>query len=243
MDWLNSLSGSAIGRVLFSGAVVNFVIVIVGSLIGLLFKKGISARLNNALMTGMALCVFLIGVSGMLKGKNALVSILSMAVGCIIGELLNLDRLVNKTAAKLEAIINRKGNNAKIAEGFTTATLLFCIGAMTIVGSIDSGLSGNNTTLYSKSIIDAISSVAFASSLGVGVLFAAIPVLLIEGGLTLLASFLAPLLSNTYIIDEMSCVGSLLVVALSLNMLSITKIKVMNLVPAIFMPILFCQFL
>ncbi len=230
-------------RILLSGAVVNFAAVILGSAIGLLCKKGIPERLKNALMTGIALCVLMIGVSGMLKGENALIAIISMAVGGLLGELLQLEELVNKGAKKLEGFINRNGKNANIAEGFTATTLLFCVGAMTIVGSIDSGIRGDNATLYSKAIMDGIGAITFASGMGIGVMFSAIPVLVIQGGITLLASFIAPYITFGNVINEMTCVGSLLVTALSLNMLGLTKIKVMNFVPAIFLPLLLCRFM
>ena len=121
--------------------------------------------------------------------------------------------------------------------------MLFCVGAMTIVGSIDSGLRGDNTTLYSKAIIDGISAIALASGLGIGVLFSSVAVLVIQGSITLLASVVAPLISFGDVIAEMTCVGSLLVLALSLNMLGLPKIKVMNFVPAIFIPIILCKFM
>lgn len=229
--------------ILSSGAVVNFFTVILGSLIGLAFKKGIPERLKNTFINGMALCVFLIGVKGMLEGKNALIAIISIAIGGLLGELIDLDKLVGKAAGLLEGVINRRGGNAKIAEGFTAATLLFCVGAMTIVGSIDSGIRGDNTTLYSKAIIDGISAIALTSALGIGVIFSALSVLTIQGSITLLAGLISPLISSGNIIAEMTCVGSLLVIALSLNMLGLTKIKVMNFVPSIFIPIILCQFM
>lgn len=230
-------------EILTSGAVVNFLTVILGSAIGLTFKKGIPERLKNALITGMALCVFLIGVTGMLEGKNALIAIIAVALGGIIGELLDLDRLISKGATALENKINKNGGNAKIAEGFIAATLLFCVGAMTIVGSIDSGIRGDNTTLYSKAIIDGISAIALSSSLGIGVMLSSVSVLVIQGGITLAAGLISPLISSGNVINEMTCVGSLLVIALSFNMLGLTKIKVMNYVPAIFLPVILCRFM
>ena len=129
-----------------------------------------------------------------------------------------------------------------IADGFVTASLLFCVGAMAIVGALNDGLTGNHDMLFAKSLLDGISSIVFGASLGLGVAFAAVGVFLYQGSIALLASFLQPLL-NDAVIAEMTCVGSLLIVALSLNMLGLTKIKVMNLVPAIFLPILLCMFM
>lgn len=229
--------------IFLSGALVNFNLVLIGSLIGVAFKKGIPEKIKSGLLTGMALCVFLIGVSGMLEdGSKILVVIISVAVGAIIGELIDLDKWVNKFAKFIESKFAKKGKADNIAEGFVTATLLFCVGAMTIIGSIESGIAGENTTLYSKSIIDGISAAALASSLGIGVALSAFPVVIIEGGLTLLATVVGPYLSGD-VITQMSVIGSLLIVAISLNMMGLTKIKVMNFVPAIFMPLLLCLFM
>lgn len=226
-----------------SGAVVNFFLVILGSLIGLIFRKGFSEKIKNALMTGMAFCVLLIGVDGMLnENNNILVIIVSVAVGTVIGEWIDLDKWVNKLGQSIENSFNKKGGNTKIAEGFVTATLLFCVGAMTVVGSIESGISGNNLTLYSKSIIDCITAVTLASTFGIGIMLSCFSVLILQGGITLLAVYIAPVL-NDYIVTQMSSVGSLLIVALALNMLGFTKIKVMNYLPAIFFPLLLCQFM
>ena len=230
-------------EILKSGAVVNFLLVILGGVLGLLFKKGIPERARNILMQGMALCVLYIGVTGIFEDKiNVLIVIISTALGAIVGELIDLDGLINKLGGKIEECFNKKGGNTKVAEGFVTATLLFCVGAMTVVGSIDSGISGDNATLYSKSLIDCVSAAVFASTLGIGVALSSVSVLIIEGSLTLLAKVVEPMLTAE-IITHMSVIGSLLIIALSLNMLGLTKIKVMNLLPAIFLPILFCIFM
>lgn len=241
MDFLKTLTDTTFGKIIFSGAVVNFFLVILGTIIGFLFKKGIPEKLQNALMTGMAFCVLYIGVTGLFeKGANILVIIACFALGAIIGELIDLDKQVNRLGKKIENRFS-KTDNSKIAEGFVAATLLFCVGAMTIVGSIDSGISGDNSTLYSKSVIDCVAAAVLTSSMGIGVIFAAFSALIIEGGLTLLAGVLAPILTD-YIIAQMSVIGSLLIIALSLNMLGITKIKVMNFVPAILLPLILIFF-
>ena len=242
MDFLRNFLATDLGKVLSSGAVVNFFLVIIGSLLGLLFKKGIPERIRQTLMTGMAFCVLYIGITGLFERQaNILVMIVCMALGSIIGEVIDLDKRVNNLGLRIENSFKKKDSNTKIAEGFVAATLLFCVGAMTIVGSIDSGINGDNTTLYSKSVIDCIAAVALTSSMGIGVIFAAASTLVIEGGLTLLAGVISPILSD-YIIAQMSVIGSLLIIALALNMLRLTKIKVMNFVPAILLPILLCLF-
>ena len=242
MEIIKQFMATPVGTVLLSGAVVNFFLVILGTALGLLFKKGLPERIQNVLMTGMAFCVFYIGVTGIFDEKaNILVIIACMAIGSVIGELIDLDKLVNKIGQGIENKFNKNGGNLSIAKGFVSATLLFCVGALTIVGSIDRGLNGDNATLYSKSVIDCVAAMALTSSLGFGVIFASLSVLFIEGGLTLLATVVSPILTE-YIISQMSVIGSLLIVALSLNMLGITKIKVMNFVPAILLPLLLCLF-
>lgn len=230
-------------RILLSGAVINFVLVLAGSLIGMLFRKGIPQRVKDTLVKGMALCVLYIGITGLFEdGTKPMVIILSMALGAVLGELIDLDKHLNRLGEGLERRFDREGKGVKITEGFVSATMLFCVGAMTVVGSIDSGVSADNTTLYSKSMLDAVSSVALASGLGVGVMLSAFAVLFIEGGLTLLAAAIGPILSAD-MITQMSVVGSLLIIALGLNMLGLTKLKVMNYLPCIFLPLVLCLIL
>lgn len=224
------------------GAIVNCLAIILGGSVGLFLKKGIPEKIGNTVVNGVALCVMLIGISGALEGKNTLITIVSIAIGAVIGELIDIDALINRAAKGIEDKLNRKGGNVRFAKGFVTATLLFCVGAMAIVGSLDSGLTGDNTTLYTKSLLDGITAIIFAANFGVGVLASSVPILIYQGGITLLASLVAPLLSDV-IIAEMTCVGSLLIIALSLNMLKITEIKVANYIPAIFIPIILCQFM
>lgn len=241
MDIFSTAFQSGLVRFITSGAVVNFFTVIIGSLIGLLLKKGIPERVKTTLMNGMALCVIYIGVTGLLEENiNVLVVIASFAVGAVLGELADFDGMVNKLGTALES---KCGNgDVRIADGFVTATLLFCVGAMTVVGSIDSGISGDNVTLYSKSIIDGVSAIALTSSLGIGVMLASLSVLIIEGSITLLATVVSPILSDISV-SHMSLIGSLLIISLGFNMLGITKIKVMNYLPAVFLPIIIFMFI
>ena len=144
---------------------------------------------------------------------------------------------------KVSLILLMFSASSSVSEGFVTASLLFCVGAMAIVGSLENGLTGNYDTLKAKSLLDGISSIVFASSLGIGVAFSSMAVLVYQGLISLSASFISPYLGGAAVIAEMTCVGSLLIAALSLNMLGITKIKVMNLVPACLLPILLCRFM
>lgn len=230
-------------RIFLSGAVVNCVLVIIGAAVGVLLRKGIPERVKDTLVKGMALCVLYIGVSGIIDSAiKPLVVIVSIALGAVIGELLDLDRMINRLGEKIEKRFNKGEKKVQITEGFVSATLLFCVGAMTVVGSIDSGISNDNTTLYSKSLIDAISAIPMASALGIGVMLSSIPILIIEGALTLLAVVVKPILTADNIV-QMSAVGSLLIIAISLNMMGLTKIKVMNLLPAVFLPLALCLFM
>jgi hypothetical protein len=167
-----------------------------------------------------------------------------MVIGAIIGELLDLDlrmRHLGDWVQEKTKRLSLGGGKASISDGFVTASLLFCVGAMAIVGALNDGLTGDHSMLFAKSMLDGISSIVFSASLGIGVAFSAVAIFLYQGIIAVLASFLSPLLDPNTVIPEMTCVGSLLIVALGLNMLDLTKIKVMNLVPAIFLPILLCM--
>lgn len=226
------------------GTLVNTATVIAGSLIGLFLGNILPKRLQDTVMKGLGLCTLFIGVTGLMGGENTLITVLSMAIGAVIGELLDLDGHLNRFAEKLEKRFKRDGGRTSLAEGFVTASLVFCVGAMTIMGALNDGLTGDHTMLFTKATLDFISSIIFASSLGLGVLLAAAAVLVIEGGIACLAGVMAPLLQyDAAVIPEMTVVGSLLIVGLGLNLLGITKLKVMNYLPAIFLPILLCLFM
>lgn len=214
------------------GVIVNTIAVIIGSTVGLLFKKGIPERLSSAVMTGIALCTVYIGVSGALKGENIIVLILSMVLGAIVGTLLDIDGFLSRLGAILEKKFQKPGEQSHIAQAFVTASLLFCVGAMTIVGSLTAGLTGDNEMLFTKSVLDLISSSMLAVSLGIGVLFSAAFVFAFQGAIALGAGLLEGVLT-TAAINEIICAGSLMILGLGLNMLGITKIKVANYLPAI----------
>ncbi|MDD6202355.1 MAG: DUF554 domain-containing protein [Lachnospiraceae bacterium] len=225
------------------GTIVNTIAVICGATIGMLLKKGIPERLSDTLMKGLGLCTLFLGISGSLKGENSLILIISMVVGALIGEGIDLEDKLNRLGKWLEGKFKSKdGKQVSIAEGFVTASLLFCVGAMTIVGSLQSGLQGNHEMLFNKSMLDFVAAIIFSSTLGIGVMFAAAFVFIYQGAITLAAQWIAPFLSER-VIAEMTCVGSVIIIGLALNMLGITKLKVMNYVPAIFIPIILCCFM
>lgn len=225
------------------GVLTNTAAVLVGSLIGLLFKKGIPERIADALMKGLGLCTVAIGITGLFKGENTLILILSIAIGGLIGTLLKLDDNLNKFGSFLEEKLNRKGDGkVSIAQGFVSASLLFCVGAMTIVGSLQAGLTGDNEMLFTKSLLDLVSSTIFSATLGIGVMLSAGFVLVFQGSIALLAQYVSPVLTES-VIAEMTCVGSLLILALGLNLIGLTKLKIVDYLPAIFLPILLCLFM
>jgi uncharacterized membrane protein YqgA involved in biofilm formation len=220
------------------GVIVNSLAVLLGSSVGLLCKKGIPEKISKAIMLGIGLCTIYIGISGTLKGQNTLVLILSMVFGAAAGTLLDLDGLITKLGRALERKFQREDGRVSITEGFVTASLLFCVGAMTIVGSLNAGLSGDNEMLYTKSLLDLISSCMLSVTLGIGVLFSAAFVFVFQGALVLLAQVLAPVLTDAAI-AELTCAGSLLILALGLNLIGLTKIKAANYLPALLFAPLF----
>ena len=214
------------------GVLVNTVTVLLGSILGLLCKKGIPERLSSAVMVAIGLCTVAIGVTGLAEGENTLVLIISIVLGVLVGELLDIDGRVNRLVEKVAGKTAGAGKAAQISQGFITACLLFCIGAMTIVGSLNAGLRGDNEMLLTKSLLDFISSIMLSATLGIGVLFSAVFVLVFQGGIVLLAQVLAPVLSEACV-AELTCAGSLMILALGLNIVGITKFKVINFLPAL----------
>ena len=220
------------------GVIVNVITVLIGSTIGLLFKKGIPEKVSQAAMIGLGVCTLYIGISGSLCGENVLILIASVVLGAIVGTLLNIDGAINRLASKVESKFKKQGSNVSIAEGIITATLLFCVGSMTVTGSIQAGLTGDNSVLITKAMLDLVSSMMLASSLGIGVLLSSVAVFIIQGGLVLLAGLISPIMS-TGAINEMTCAGSILIIMIGTNLMGITKIKVADFLLAIlFAPVI-----
>lgn len=215
------------------GVFVNVATVIIGSSIGLLLKKGIPERISKAVMTAIGLCTIYIGIDGALEGENTIVLIVSMVLGTIVGSAINIDGKLNTLASFVEKKMKKDNEKSTIAQGFITGSLLFCIGAMSIVGSLNSGLSGDHTIIYTKSILDLISSCMLASTLGIGVMFAAVFVLIYQGALVLLAGLLQNILTDAALIAEITCAGSVMIIGLGLNIVGISKFKIANFLPAL----------
>ena len=222
------------------GVFVNMATAVIGGLLGTFFKKGIPEKISTAVMTAVGLCVVYIGIDGALKGENTLVLIISMLIGTVIGSLIDIDDKINRLGLWVEKKFSKGEKKVSIAEGFVTSTLLFCVGSMTVVGSLNAGLLGDNRMLYTKAVLDLVSGTVIATTCGIGVVFSAISVLVIQGGIVLLAEQLNGVLT-TSAINEMTCVGSVIIIALGLNLVGISKFKVANFMPAIFLAPLVCM--
>lgn len=214
------------------GVIVNTITVLIGSTVGLFMKKGIPDRISSSVMMAIGLCTVYIGIDGALAGENTIVLIVSMVLGTILGTLLDIDGKINGIGLWIEKKMSKGDGSVSVAQGFMTASLLFCVGSMTIVGSLNAGLFGDNTLLFTKATLDLISSCMLASSLGIGVVFAAAFVFVFQGVLVLLSSLLGGLLSDPALVSEIICAGSVTIIGLGLNLLNITKIKVANMLPA-----------
>lgn len=222
-----------------TGTLINAATILVGGTTGLILKNGIPEKIKVTMLQGVALSVLLIGISGLSEVNNTMVVILSIVIGAVIGEGIDIDKWFENLGVKVENLF--KGSDSNIAEGFVTCSLLFGVGAMAITGALESGLMGKHDILISKAILDGITSMIFASTMGVGVLLSAVSILLYQGAIAIGASFLTGVL-GAYTIGDMTAIGSLLIIAIGFNLLDITKIKIANLLPAIFLPILYYMF-
>ena len=218
------------------GTIINSVSVFIGSILGMFFGKNLPEKIGDGVLHTFGLFIIYLGVQGAMESQNTMIVILSLVFGAILGGILNIEGHVEALAFKLKEKLGREDDT--IAAGFITGSLLFCAGAMGVVGALQGGLSNDHTMLFTKSILDLISSFFLASSLGIGVLFSGIAVLLYQGGFVLLAWLIGPFLTAEMII-EIGTIGSLLLIGLGLNILKATDLPLMNFIPAIFLPIVF----
>jgi uncharacterized membrane protein YqgA involved in biofilm formation len=219
------------------GTIANTLAIIAGSLLGLLFSRGIADTYKEIILSGIGLSVILIGIKSALVSNDLLVVIFSIVLGALCGEFLKIETKLQTIGKYLESRVAAKSSDTKsFARGFVTASLVFCVGSMAIVGSLESGLTGNHQTLFAKSVLDGVTSVIFASTMGLGVMFSAVAVFIYQGLITLTAGLMKDLLIPETI-AQMTSVGGLLIMAIGLNMLKITTIRVGNLLPAIFLPL------
>jgi len=247
------------------GTIVNVIAVLAGAAIGMIIKGGLPQRFEKTILGAIGLATFFIGITGALSGmlvideshsvssQHTMLMIISLVVGAFLGELINIEKRLDTFGEwckkRFKFIGGKVGSTAvnstsvgsisndTFVEGFVSSALLFCVGAMAIVGALEDGLSANATTLYAKSILDGVAAMIFSASLGVGVFFSVIPLAIYQGSITLMAKFIKPYLSDM-VISQMSFVGSILIFAIGFNLIFGKKIKVGNMLPAMFMPIL-----
>lgn len=235
-----------------TGTFINAILVIIGSLIGLLLKKAIPERLKTSMVQALALATFTIGLTGVitaactaskeggLTSNYTIMMVLSLAIGTFIGELLNIDARLDKLGQFFQEKFSH-GGGTSFAEGFVTASLVFCVGSMAILGALNDGIFHDPSILITKSLLDFIMSVVFASTLGVGVIFSAVTVIVYQGLITLCAAFISPFLT-TQVISQMSLVGSILIMGIGLNFLYKPALRLANMLPAMFMPLVWYVF-
>ena len=219
---------------------VNMAAVVIGGLLGLLFRQRISEKLTRSLMLVLGLCTAVIGVQSALETANILVVILCLVLGTLLGELLHLDERIEGAGSFMKRTLLRGRGGGRFTEGFISASILFCVGSMAVMGSLDAGIRGDYNIIFAKSAMDFVSSLAFSAAMGVGVLFSAVPILVFQGGITLLAGWIAPYLSAA-VMAEMTAVGGTALLGLAVNILDLGKerIRVANMLPAIFLPIFY----
>ncbi len=231
------------------GTIVNCAAILVGAALGLLLKNGLSKRFESTILSAVGLAVMFIGLGGALSGlltiadgalttRYTMLMVLSLVFGALVGEALDIETRLDHMGGWIKGKLPQKLAGNTFVDGFVTASMLFCVGAMAIVGALEDGLNGNYSILFAKSVLDGVSSVVFAASLGVGVAVSILPLAIYQGGITLLSQYVKPYLSDM-LIGQMSCVGSILIFAIGFNMIFGKKIKVGNLLPAIFFPIIF----
>lgn len=224
------------------GSIINATVVVIGSAIGLLLKKGVGEKYEKAIMIALGISVLILGLNGVISSMATVVDgvistdgtiilIVSLVIGVIIGEWLKIDDRLNGLGDALE----KKFKLGNFSQGFVTATLIFCVGAMSIVGSLNDGISGDSSIIMVKSMLDGISSVILTAAMGIGVMFSAVPILLYQCGITLLASYISPLLS-TELLNQICMVGYAMVICIGINFLNLTKIKTANFLPALLVP-------
>ena len=221
------------------GTLINVGAIIAGSIVGILAHSKLPERYTKICFIAIGLFTLFIGFSLAQKTNNYLIMVFSLVLGAIIGEMLDIDGRLKKLGEVLKKKV--KSNNAKFAEGFITAFLLYCMGSMTILGAIEEGLGGEPNLLLAKSLMDGISSIALAAALGIGVIFSIVPLLIYQGGLTLLAMYLGDYFSPD-IINELTGVGGILLIGLGIDILEIKKIKILNLVPSIVIVVILSYF-
>lgn len=217
---------------------VNMATVLLGSTIGILFRKAIKEKFVSAVIRALALVTILIGISSAIETEDILCIIICMALGTLLGEITRIDDGIEGAGEFIKGKLLKGKGSGRFTEGFVTACVVFCVGSMTIMGSFEAGINGDNSIIYAKSALDFVSSMMFAAAMGLGVPFSILFILVFQGGLTLLAGVVSPYLSPE-VVREMSAVGGVILIGMGINMLELSpkRIKVANMLPAIFAPI------
>ena len=218
------------------GTIVNTLAIIIGSLLGLIFRRGIPDAYKKTVIQAIGLAVLLVGLRSALRSDALLVVIISMAVGAVIGEWLRIEDRLDNLGQWFQGRLS--GGGEDVARGFVTASLVFCVGSMAIVGSLESGLSGHHQTLYAKSVLDGITAIIFTTTFGIGVILSAGAVFCYQGAITLAAVLVKPYLTPV-VVDQMTAVGGLLIMGIGINLLEIQKVRIANMLPAIFLPLVY----
>ncbi len=214
------------------GTIINSISIIAGCLIGLTLKGHFPKRIGIILFQGIGLTTFMLGTQMAVQGKEILFIILSLVIGGIIGETIDIEEKLDHLGSRIKRLFKQQKGKERFTEGFITASLLYCVGSMAVMGAIEEGINGNPAILLAKSALDGISSVIFSASLGIGVLFSAIPVFLYQGIITQVAHLAKNWISES-MINEMTSVGGILIIGLALGILEIKKVKVANLLPSL----------
>lgn len=222
------------------GSIANAAAIIAGGIAGSILKRGLSERFSNTIISALGLLTMALGMMFALKSENIMVVVFSLVLGAILGEWIDIEKRMNDLGNFVQDKLKAKEGN--FSKGFVTASLLFCVGSMAIMGSLQSGLMNNHEILLTKSIMDGVIAVVFASTLGIGVALSFLPVFVYQGSITLLASTVAPYLGEA-VMTEMTATGGVLLVGVGINILEIKKLKVGNMLPAIFFPILLMLFI
>lgn len=229
-----------------TGTIVNALAIVAGSLVGLLVKKGLPQRVEETVVKIMGLAVmvigfngivssmFTVGADGSLSSSGELLMVVSLVLGAIAGELLNIDGRLDRFGAMIEEKTHAEG----FSKGFINASIIYCVGAMAIIGSLQDGLTGDSTVLFVKGALDGTMSIMLTASMGFGVLFSAVPVLIYQGAISLMAGVLSPLISDL-LLNQICSVGYVIVAVIGFNFVSSNKIRVANLLPALLVPILY----
>ena len=231
------------------GTIANCGTVIAGTTLGVFLKGGLPRRFETTIMQALGLCTFFIGIGGAVAGlvtiedgalstQHTMLLVLSLVIGALIGEALDIETRLNDFGTWCQTRFAGGGEDGKFVEGFVASSLLFCVGAMAIVGSLEDGLNGNPSILIAKAVLDGVAAIVFAASLGKGVYLSVLPLFMYQGGITLLARFIRPWLTDA-LISQLSCIGSVLIFAIGFNLMFYKKVKVGNLLPAIFLPVVF----